>query len=137
MNDPLQRPHVRLPGNADPPLLLHGTGGDQHDLLPLRQPLAPAAPALAVRGTVLENGIPRFFRRPHDGVFDEADLITRVDELARFLAAAEKAYDVRPGSWIAVGFSNEANMASALLRRRLDTLARAVLLAAMVPFQHP
>jgi phospholipase/carboxylesterase len=138
MNDPLQRAHVWLPGTADPPLLLlHGTGGDEHDLLPLRQHLAPAAPALAVRGSALENGMPRFFRRLHDGVFDEADLIARVDELARFLAAAEKAYDVRPGSWIAVGFSNGANMASALLLRRPDTLAGAVLLAAMVPFQHP
>jgi phospholipase/carboxylesterase len=138
MNELLQRPHVWLPGKEGPPLLLlHGTGGDEHDLLPLREHLAPTAPALAVRGSVLENGMPRFFRRLRDGVFDEADLITRVDELARFLAAAEKAYDVRPGSWIVVGFSNGANMASALLLRRPDTLAGAVLLAAMVPFQHP
>src|SRR5882757_3997692 len=138
MNELLQRPHVWLPGTADPPLLLlHGTGGDEHDLLPLRQHLAPAAPALAVRGSVLENGMPRFFRRRRDGVFDEADLIARVEELALFLAAAEKAHDVRPGSWIAVGFSNGASMASALLLRRPDTLAGAVLLAAMVPFQHP
>lgn len=138
MSDALDRPHVWLPGAAEAPLLLlHGTGGDEHDLLPLREHLAPAAPVLSVRGTVLENGMARFFRRLREGVFDEDDLRARVDELAGFLAAAEREYGVEPGSWRAVGFSNGANIASALLLRRPEAVASAVLLAAMVPFREP
>jgi phospholipase/carboxylesterase len=133
--DPLVRPHVWQPGSSAPPLLLlHGTGGDEHDLLVLRQHLAPDAPVLSPRGTVSENGMPRFFRRLREGVFDEDDLRLRVDELAAFLSAAEQKYDVTPGSWLAVGFSNGANMASALLLRHPESLVGAVLLAAMVPF---
>jgi phospholipase/carboxylesterase len=137
MSAPLDRPHVWLPGaEALPPLLfLHGTGGDEHDLLPLRDRLAPGAPVLSVRGTVLENGMPRFFRRLREGVFDEDDLRFRVDELADFLAAAEKEYGVAAGRWTAVGFSNGANIASALLFGRPSALRAAVLLAAMVPYR--
>ncbi len=149
----LDRPHVWRPGGGGsggggpgsegsgragaPLLLLHGTGGTEHDLLPLADRLAPEAPVLSVRGTVLENGMPRFFRRVAEGVFDEDDLRARVDELAAFLAAAEHEYGVAPGSWAAVGFSNGANVASALLLRRPSALAAAVLLAAMVPFADP
>jgi phospholipase/carboxylesterase len=133
--DLLRRPHVWQPGSSAPPLLLlHGTGGDEHDLVVLRQHLAPDAPALAPRGTVSEQGMARFFRRLREGVFDEDDLRLRADELAAFLTAAEQKYDVSPGSWLAVGFSNGANMASALLLRHPESLAGAVLLAAMVPF---
>jgi phospholipase/carboxylesterase len=133
--DPLRRPHVWLPGSSTPPLLLlHGTGGDEHDLLVLRQHLAPDAPVLSPRGTVSEDGMARFFRRIREGVFDEEDLRLRADELAAFLTAAEQKYDVPAGSWLAVGFSNGANMASALLLRHPESLAGAVLLAAMVPF---
>ena len=135
MTAPLDRPHVWLPGEGRPLLLLHGTGGDEHDLLPLREHLAPGAPVLSPRGTVLENGMPRFFRRLREGVFDEEDLEVRVVELAAFLGAAEAEYGITPGSWTAVGFSNGANIASALLFRRPATLAAAVLLAAMVPFR--
>jgi phospholipase/carboxylesterase len=132
----LDRPHVWLPGSGAPPLLLlHGTGGDEHDLLPLREYLAPDAPVLSVRGSVLENGMPRFFRRLREGVFDEDDLRTRVDELAAFLAAAEKEYGVAPGAFTAVGFSNGANIASALLFGHPEALTGAVLMAAMVPFR--
>jgi phospholipase/carboxylesterase len=131
----LERPHVWLPGTGRPLLLLHGTGGDENDLLPLREHLAPGAPALSPRGTVLEAGMPRFFRRLREGVFDEEDLVARVDELAGFLAAAEREYAVEPGTWTAVGFSNGANIASALLLRRPETLTAAVLMAAMVPFR--
>ena len=138
MKRPLDRAHVWVPGTDGPPLLLlHGTGGDENDLLPLRAHLAPDAPVLSVRGTALENGMPRFFRRLREGVFDEDDLRARVDELAEFLAAAEHAYGVDPGAWTAVGFSNGANIASALLLRRPQSLAAAVLLAAMVPFREP
>ena len=115
----LRRPHVWRPGPGGPDragalLLLHGTGGDEHDLLPLAERLAPAAPVLSVRGTVLENGLPRFFRRLAEGVFDEDDLRARVDELAAFLTAAEQEYGVAAGSWTAVGFSNGANIAGAV-----------------------
>ncbi|MFC6157201.1 alpha/beta hydrolase [Kribbella jiaozuonensis] len=133
--DPLRRPHVWLPGSSDPPLLLlHGTGGDEHDLLVLREHLAPDAAVLSPRGTVSEQGMARFFRRLREGVFDEDDLRLRADELAAFLTAAEQKYDVPAGSWMAVGFSNGANIASALLLRHPESLAGAVLLAAMVPF---
>ena len=133
--DLLQRPHVWQPGSSTPPLLLlHGTGGDEHDLLVLRQHLAPDAPVLSPRGTVSEHGMARFFRRLRESVFDEDDLRLRADELAVFLTAAEEKYGVRPGSWLAVGFSNGANMASAMLLRHPESLVGAVLLAAMVPF---
>jgi phospholipase/carboxylesterase len=134
MTGVLDRPHVWIPGTSGSPLLLlHGTGSDEHDLLPLRDHLAPDAPVLSVRGTVPENGMPRFFRRLREGVFDEDDLRARVDELAEFLADAEAEYGVAPAGWTAVGFSNGANIASALLLQRPDALAAAVLLAAMVP----
>lgn len=138
MTDALQRPHVWQPGTGEPPLLLlHGTGGDEHDLLVLRDHLAPGSPVLSPRGTVLENGMPRFFRRLREGVFDEDDLRRQTDELARFLAAAEKEYGVAPGAWVAVGFSNGANIASAMLFQRPEVLAGAVLFAAMVPYAEP
>ena len=136
--NPLDRPHVWLPGDGHPPLLLlHGTGGDEHDLLELGAALAPGAPRLSPRGTVLENGAPRHFRRLREGVFDEDDLRVRVDELATFVTAAGESHGVPAGSWYAVGFSNGANIASALLLTRPDLLAGAVLLAAMVPFAQP
>lgn len=136
MSGVLARPHVWLPGTGSTPLLLlHGTGGDEHDLLGLREHLAPDAPTLSVRGTVLENGMPRFFKRLREGFFDEADMEQQADALAAFLAAAEVEYGVAPGAWTAVGFSNGANIASALLFGHPGALAAAVLLAAMVPWR--
>ncbi|MEV6413547.1 alpha/beta hydrolase [Kribbella sp. NPDC051718] len=129
------RPHVWLPGTGTPPLLLlHSTGGNEEQLLPLRAQLSPSSPVLSPRGTVLEDGMARFFRRFEEGVFDEDDLRARADELAEFLTESEKEYGVPAGSWLAVGFSNGANMASALLLRHPDSLAGAILLGAMVPF---
>lgn len=137
----LDRPHVFQPADdaaAGPPLLLlHGTGGDEHDLLPLRDYLSPGAAVLSVRGTVLENGMPRFFRRLREGVFDEDDLRQQADDLAEFVGSACQTYGIDDGSLVAVGFSNGANIASAMMLRRPEVLAGAVLLAAMVPFAEP
>lgn len=121
--------HVSLPGEGTPLLLLHGTGGDEHDLLPLRDHLAPGASVLSPRGQVSENGMNRFFRRLAEGVLDEDDLRARVDGLADFVLGVDA------GPWVAAGFSNGANTASALLFRRPEVLSAAVLLAAMVPFR--
>ena len=109
---------------APPLLLLHGTGGDEHDLLPLRDHLSPGAAVLSVRGTVLENGMPRFFRRLREGVFDEDDLRRRADDLAAFVQTASAEYGIAERSLVAVGFSNGANIASALLLRRPGLLER-------------
>jgi phospholipase/carboxylesterase len=137
----LDRPHVFLPAEGDaagpPLLLLHGTGGNEHDLLPLRDHLSPGAAVLSVRGTVMENGMPRFFRRVREGVFDEDDLRRRADELAGFVVTASSAYGISDRSLVAVGFSNGANIASAMLLQRPDVLKGAVLLAAMVPYAEP
>jgi len=137
----LDRPHVFLPAEGDaagpPLLLLHGTGGNEYDLLPLRDHLSPGAAVLSVRGTVLENGMPRFFRRVREGVFDEDDLRRRAEELAEFVVTASSAYGISDRSLVAVGFSNGANIASAMLLQRPDVLKGAVLLAAMVPYAEP
>ncbi len=137
----LERPHVFVPADesaAGPPLLLlHGTGGDEHDLLPLRDQLAPGAAVLSVRGAVTENGMPRFFRRLREGVFDEDDLRRRADELATFVEHASAEYAIAEGSLVLVGFSNGANIASALLLQRPGLVRGAVLLSAMIPFAEP
>lgn len=137
----LDRPHVFLPADpssaGSPLLLLHGTGGDERSLLPLRDHLSPGAAVLSVRGTVLENGMPRFFRRIREGVFDEDDLRRQAAGLADFVRAASAAYGIEERSFIAVGFSNGANIASAMLLERPGVLAGAVLLAAMLPFAEP
>jgi len=89
---PVDRPHVWRPGTTERPLLLlHGTGGDEHDLLPLGDAVVPGAALLSPRGTVLENGMPRFFRRLREGVFDEDDLTRQADALAEFVATASAA----------------------------------------------
>lgn len=124
------RPATR-PGRP-PLLLLHGTGGDEDDLLPLGE-AAPGSALLSPRGQVLENGMPRFFRRLAEGVFDEADLRRRTDELAAFIRGAREAYGLEAP--VALGFSNGANIAAALLLRHPGLLRGAVLLRAMRPFR--
>lgn len=118
-------------------LLLHGTGGDENDLLPLGQALLPGAAILSPRGTVLERGMPRFFARLAEGVFDQADLARRTEELADFIEAAAVAYgiDLAGDGIIAVGFSNGANIAASVLLRRPGLLRGAVLLSPMLPFE--
>ena len=116
-----------------PLLLLHGTGGDENDLLPLGQDISPGSALLSPRGKVLEHGMPRFFRRLAEGVFDLDDLKARTSELASFITAAREAYQLGPG--IALGFSNGANIAASLLLTQPDVLGGAILLRAMLPFE--
>src|SRR5688500_16145904 len=119
-----------------PPLpLLHGTGGDEADLLPLGRAMAPGAALLSPRGKVLENGMPRFFRRLSEGVFDVEDLKARAGELADFVVAAAGHYRLDPSRVIAMGFSNGANIASALMLLRPEVVKKSILFRAMVPFE--
>jgi len=122
---PAERPGV------PPLLLLHGTGGDESDLLPLGRAVAPGSALLSPRGKVLEGGMPRFFRRLREGVFDEEDVRIRAHELADFVAEARAAHGL-PAP-VALGFSNGANIAAAMLLLRPEALAGAILLRAMVP----
>ncbi|MDU0204404.1 MULTISPECIES: alpha/beta hydrolase [Paenibacillus] len=114
-------------------VLLHGTGGTERDLLPLAQAISPASSVLSIRGNVLENGMPRFFRRLAEGIFDEEDLIFRTKELNDFLdeAAVEHGFDRR--NMVAIGYSNGANIAGSLLFHYPDALRGAILHHPMVP----
>ena len=128
--------HRYVPGTRPgvaPVLLLHGTGGNEDDLLSLGRTLAPGAPLLSPRGPVLENGMPRFFRRLSEGVFDLDDLKLRAQQLGRFIAAARERYDLGDVPPIAVGLSNGANIAAALLLLHPGSLSAALLLRPMVP----
>ena len=115
-------------------LLLHGTGGNEEDLIPLGKELASNASILSVRGKVLENGMPRFFRRIKEGVFDLEDLNLRTNELADFVLNSSSIYEFDLERIIAVGFSNGANIGASLLLRRPEVLTGAILFRAMVPF---
>src|SRR5699024_9131430 len=114
-------------------LLLHGTGGTERDLLPLAEKVDPDANVLSVRGNVLENGMPRFFRRLAEGVFDEEDLIFRTKELKELLDKAAKENDFDRNNIIAIGYSNGANIAAILLFHFQDALKGAILHHPMVP----
>ncbi|PZR72919.1 MAG: hypothetical protein DLM73_12020 [Chthoniobacterales bacterium] len=133
--------HRFIPAPQSPParvlLLLHGTGGNEDDMIPLGRDLDPAAALLSPRGNVLENGMPRFFRRLAEGVFDEEDVIRRAHELADFVTAAAAQYQFDPQRVTAVGYSNGANVAAAVLLLRPGVLSRAVLFRAMVPLVPP
>jgi phospholipase/carboxylesterase len=121
----------RLP----PVLLLHGTGGDEADLLPLGREIAPGAALLSPRGNVLEGDRPRFFRRFREGLFDEDDVRRRAGELADFVAEARRAYGLAQP--MALGYSNGANIAAAVLLLHPKALAGAILLRAMAPLAEP
>jgi predicted esterase len=125
------------PGSATTLLLLHGTGGDENDLIPLGDRLDASANLLSPRGPVLENGMPRFFRRLAEGVFDLEDLTARTRQLADFVEAASKEYGFDTAGVSAVGFSNGANIAAAMLLLHPGVIRQAVLLRAMVPLVPP
>jgi phospholipase/carboxylesterase len=121
--------------NLPPVLLLHGTGGDEADLLPLGREIAPGAALLSPRGNVLEGDRPRFFRRFREGLFDEDDVRRRAGELANFVDEARRAYGLAEP--LALGYSNGANIAAALLLLHPKALAGAILLRAMAPLAEP
>lgn len=126
--------HVFKPGTSTRTLLLlQGTGGDEHDLLSVGAGLDPNANLLSPRGQVLENGMPRFFRRLAMGVFDIDDLKQRTAELAEFVSAAAHDYSFDPSQVIAAGYSNGANIAASLMLLRPEVLAAAILLRPMIP----
>ena len=140
--NPDQFHHVFFPApKADPAtaptaLLLHGTGGDEHDLVEVGRALLPGANLLGVRGQILENGTtPRWFRRLSEGVFDEEDVIFRANELADWLPLAAARHGFDPSRVVAVGYSNGANLAAALLLLRPGTLRAAVLFRPMPPLR--
>jgi phospholipase/carboxylesterase len=130
----LDFPHRFVPGKSSRTLLLlHGTGGNETDLIPLGRALDSEAALLSPRGKVLENGMPRFFRRLAEGIFDEEDLVHRTHELADFIERAKSYYAFAADKIVAVGFSNGANIAASLLLLRPKTLRAAVLFRPMVP----
>ena len=132
--------HIFQPGTdpaAAPLLLLHGTGGNERDLLPLARTLSPGAAVLSPRGDVSEHGANRFFARLAEGVFDPAEVTKRTHALADFIAAASAHYGLDPTRLTAVGFSNGANIAATILQLRPTVLGGAVLLRSMVVLGQP
>ncbi|MET3576000.1 alpha/beta hydrolase [Bhargavaea ullalensis] len=117
-------------------LLLHGTGGTEEDLLPIAETVDPDAAVLSVRGEVTENGMPRFFRRLSEGVFDEEDLVKRTGGLNGFLQEAADRYGFDRGNIVAIGYSNGANIAASLLFHYRDALKGAILHHPMVPLRN-
>jgi phospholipase/carboxylesterase/glyoxalase family protein len=138
MSPDLDFVHRYVPGEVESGptlLLLHGTGGNEEDLIPLGQDLAPEAAILSPRGKVSEYGALRFFRRLAEGVFDQEDLLFRTHELAGFVEAAAKEYGFEGSRIVAVGYSNGANVAASTLLLHPGLLQAAVLFRAMVPFE--
>ncbi|KMK96374.1 alpha/beta hydrolase [Rossellomorea marisflavi] len=119
--------------NAPTLLLLHGTGGDERDLLPLADMIAPGASVLSVKGNVSENGMPRFFARLAEGVFDEEDLVFRTKELKDFIDNSAVEHGFNRDRVVALGYSNGANIAGSMVYHYEDVLAGAILFHAMVP----
>ena len=132
--------HVFHPGTdpaAPPLLLLHATGGNEHDLVPLGRSLSPGSALLSPRGNVSEHGAPRFFARLAEGVFDPAEITRRTHELADWLEVARAQYSLDAARLLAVGFSNGANVAATLLLLRPASFADAILLRPMVVLDQP
>lgn len=131
MSDFIHRFEPATSAGSPPLLLLHGTGGGENDLLGLGKMISPGSALLSPRGRVLEHGMPRFFRRLSEGVFDEEDVRRRALELGEFVMDSRQQYGITAP--VAVGFSNGANIAAALLLLKPEVLAGAILLRAMVP----
>ncbi len=131
--------HVHAAGEPGAPalLLLHGTGGDENDLIGLGRALRQGATLISPRGRVLEHGMRRFFTRTPGVGFHFPDLAERTDELAEFVRAAQREYSVEPGALWAVGFSNGANVAANLMLRHPGLLRGGVLLRALLPAPAP
>jgi phospholipase/carboxylesterase len=126
--------HEFVPGSSGRTLLLlHGTGGNERDLIALGRELDQSASLLSPRGKVLENGLPRFFRRLAEGIFDLEDLRKRTNELADFVVAAADRYKIDIKNLVATGYSNGANIAASMLFLRPEILPDAILFRAMVP----
>lgn len=125
------------PENKRVMLAMHGTGGDEHDLVPLAKELSPGSAILSPRGQVDENGMNRWFKRFSEGIFDMKDLVPRAKEYAEFLKIAAEHYGFAPQDLIAVGYSNGANMALATLLLRPESMGGAVLFRPNLPFDPP
>jgi predicted esterase len=123
------------PASRDTLLVLHGTGGDENDLISLGQTIAPSAAILSPRGNVLENGAPRFFKRLAEGVFDPEEVRSRAEELARFIQGAASRYALDPKRIFALGYSNGANAASTVMFLEPNLIKGAVLLRPMLVYE--
>lgn len=122
-------------GSRDTLLLLHGTGGNEDDLIGIAGTVAPGAAVISPRGNVLESGAPRFFHRLAEGVFDPAEVRSRGEELARFVRAAVASYDLDPARVFALGYSNGANIASTVMLIDPELILAAILLRPMLVFE--
>ena len=139
MTDDLGFIHRLVPGeeSADTLLVLHGTGGNENDLIGIGQAIAPGAAILSPRGNVLENGAPRFFRRIAEGVFDPKEVRSRAEELARFIRAATITYQLDSSRIFALGYSNGANVASTVMLIEPAVIQGSILLRPMVVYEPP
>ena len=139
MTDDLGFIHRFIPGedSSETLLVLHGTGGNENDLVGIGQAIAPGAAILSPRGNVLENGAPRFFRRIAEGVFDPKEVRSRAEELARFIRAAVITYRLDPSRVFALGYSNGANIASTVMLIDPGTIQGSILLRPMVVYEPP
>jgi len=125
------------PATADTLVVLHGTGGDENDLISIGQAIAPGAAILSPRGNVLENGAPRFFKRMAEGVFDPKEVRSRADELARFIRGAVVTYRLDPSRVYALGYSNGANIASTVMLVEPGVFRGSILLRPMLVYDPP
>jgi phospholipase/carboxylesterase len=132
---PAVHPREDSQGKSKVLLLLHGTGGNEEDLISIGKMISPGSAILSPRGKVLENGMPRFFRRLAEGVFDVEDLNYRTNELADFVNTASRTYGFNLSQTIAIGFSNGANIGASMLLLRPEVLCGAILFRAMVPLE--
>lgn len=136
-NNDLSRPHVFQKGTSSRTILvMHGTGGDEHNILPLAKALDPDASVLSPRGMHLEGGMNRYFERYPDGTFNEQSIEQAVRELAEFVAAAIQEYEIDASNIFATGFSNGANTAAAIMVRHPELLLGAALFGSTIPFAH-